>query len=205
MDVTWHHPFTAIVAGPSSCGKSYFVQRLLQNAVEMITPPPERVIWAYSEWQDLYTQLPQVEFIEGLPEAASITTPERKLLIIDDLMGVLDKNITDLFTKRSHHNNLSVILITQNLFDKNREVRTINLNTKMIVFFKSPRDVTQITHLARQMYPGRVKFVQEAFADATSIPFGYLLFDLRQDTPDNLRLRTKIFPQETQVVYVPKK
>ena len=46
--------------------------------------------------------------------------------------------------------------------------RTISLNSQYIVVFKNPRDVSQMTTLAKQMYPGRVKFVQEAFADATS-------------------------------------
>ena len=30
-----------------------------------------------------------------------------------------------------------------------------------MVVFKNPRDASQMAHLARQMYPGRVKFVQE--------------------------------------------
>ena len=55
------------------------------------------------------------------------------------------------------------------------------------------------------MYPGRVKFVQEAFADATSTPYGYILVDLKQDTPDELRLRTSILPDDAvQYVYMPK-
>ena len=37
-----------------------------------------------------------------------------------------------------------------------------------MVVFKNPRDASQMSHLARQMYPGRVKFVQEAFKDVTS-------------------------------------
>ena len=40
-----------------------------------------------------------------------------------------------------------------------------------------------MTTLAKQMYPGRVKFVQEAFADATSTPYGYISVDMKQDTP----------------------
>ena len=47
------------------------------------------------------------------------------------------------------------------------------------------------------------KAVQEAFKDATSAPFSYLLLDFKQCTPDKLRLRTKVFPDETTVVYVP--
>ena len=53
-----------------------------------------------------------------------------------------------------------------------------------------------MSRLAQQMYPGRVKFVQEAFKDATAVPYGYLLVDLKQDTPEDMRLRTAIFPDD---------
>ena len=115
-----------------------------------------------------------------------------------------DARITKLFTKGSHHKNTSVIYITQNLFDKNKENRTITLNAHYMVLFKSPRDVMQIEHLARQMFPGKSKYMREAFTDATSLPYSYLLVDLKPDTPDDLRLRAKIFPGENQVVYIRK-
>ena len=71
--------------------------------------------------------------------------------------------------------------------------------------FKDPRDVSQMTTLAKQMYPGRVKFVQEAFADATTAPYGYILVDLKQDTLEDLRLRTSIQTYDAvQYVYMPK-
>ena len=74
-----------------------------------------------------------------------------------------------------------------------------------MVIFKNPRDASQIANLAKQMYPGRGAFVQEAFADATASPYGYLLIDLKQNTPDDMRLRTSILPDDTcQFVYVPK-
>ncbi len=112
--------------------------------------------------------------------------------------------VTKLFTKGSHHRNMSIMYIVQNLFGKNKEQRTISLNSHYLVIFKNPRDASQITHLAKQMYPGKLKYVQEAYKDATSFSHGYLLLDLRQETPDHLRLRTSVFPLERQVVYVQK-
>ena len=64
--------------------------------------------------------------------------------------------------------------------------------------------MSQMTTLAKQMYPGRVKFVQEAFADATSTPYGFILIDLKQDTPEDVRLCTFILPDNAvQYVYMP--
>ena len=115
-----------------------------------------------------------------------------------------DDRVTKLFTKGSHHRRLSVMYIVQNLFGKNKEQRTISLNSHYLVIFKNPRDASQVTHLAKQMYPGKTKYLQESFKEATSIPHGYLLIDLRQETPDHLRLRTRVFPDQSQVVYVQK-
>jgi hypothetical protein len=88
------------------------------------------------------------------------------------------------------------------MFDKNKENRTISLNAHYMVLFKSPRDVMQVEHLARQMYPGNTKYMREAFSDATCKPYSYLLIDLRPDTPDEMRLRTNVFPGEMHTVYV---
>ena len=45
-------------------------------------------------------------------------------------------------------------------------------------------------------------YFKESFADATSLPYGYLLIDLRTTTPEDLRLRTDIFSDDMTVVYV---
>ena len=171
----------------------------------MIDPSPERVTWYYGEWHSAYENLdiPNLRLEEGLP--TSFDASKRNIVVLDDLMAETDERVTNLFTKKSHHCNTSVIYLVQNLFPKNKECRTISLNSQYIVVFKNPRDVSQMTTLAKQMYPGRVKFVQEAFADATSTPYGYILVDLKQDTPEDLRLRTSILPDNAvQYVYIPK-
>ena len=80
----------------------------------------------------------------------------------------------------------------------------MSLNANYMVLFKNPRDASQITHLAKQMYPGHIKYVQEAYADATSRPYGYLFLDLKQNTTEYSRLRTNIMPYETQFAYLKK-
>ena len=54
------------------------------------------------------------------------------------------------------------------------------------------------------MFPGHVKYMQEAFEDATKRPYGYLFCDLKPETPSDFRLRSNIFPGETQCAYVRK-
>ena len=145
-----------------------------------------------------------MEFIEGLPDLDSFDGKQWTLLIIDDLMHETDERVSKIFTRVSHHKNLSVLYLTQNLFFGSKQNRTISLNSHYLILFKNTRDATQISHLASQMYPGRTKFLIEAFRDATSKPFSYLLVDLKPDTEDRLRVRSGIFPGEQACVYVPK-
>ena len=86
IDPRFMHPFTAIIAGPSSSGKSMFCMRLIRNARECIAPPPERIVYCYSVYQTIFDQFPNVEFVEGLPDLNMFDGVKRTLLIIDDLM-----------------------------------------------------------------------------------------------------------------------
>jgi hypothetical protein len=113
------------------------------------------------------------------------------------------KTLSRLFTEGSHHRNLSIIYIVQNLFDKGRSHRTVSLNAQYFVLFKNPRDKSQIDTIARQMYPGKVKFLRDAFQDATKQPFSYLIIDMHPETSEGERVLTQIFAGETTSVYQP--
>ena len=208
MDTRFQHPFCGVLAGPSSSGKTYFVERILKQIDTMINPIPEEVIFCYSAWQSSYERMKlyfkNIKFIEGIPDFDEIVPNCRRFIIIDDLMQETNEKVTNLFTRGSHHKNLSVFYICQNLFNKNKEQRSINLNSHYIIVFKNPRDSSQIIHLAKQMFPGQTRYMQEAYKMATSEPFGYLLVDLKQNTPENLRLRSNIFQKDQQIFYVPK-
>jgi len=203
------HPSTMIVSGPTGSGKTKLVSRVIIE--RLIEPPPERIIWIYAEWQPLYEIVqmshPSIEFIQGVPPNlyGSISPASRNLVILDDQMSEAgdSKELSQLFTKGSHHRNLSVIYIVQNLFDKGRSMRTVSLNSHYLIIFKSPRDKTQIGHLGRQMFPANSKFLIDAFEDATTEPYGYLVLDMRPETPEEFRVRSRIFRNENGVVYTP--
>lgn len=145
-----------------------------------------------------------MKFHSGLPNLDDIArTNEPRLLIIDDLMRESNGNIVDLFSKGSHHRNMSTIFITQNIFHQGKGSRDMSLNAHYIVLFKNPRDKSQIFHFARQVYPENTRHVHEAYLDATNKPHSYLVFDMTQTTPEAFRLRSEIFPGEGNFVYVP--
>ena len=173
----------------------------------MFYPNIDTVVWFYGIHQPLYEKIPHVTFVEGLPENFKDYIKGNTLFVIDDLMTECanDKRLTMLFTKGCHHLNLSVIFITQNLFYRGTQIRDISLNSQYMILFKNRRDLSQIMHLGRQLYPGRSKFFQEAYENATRSPYSYLAIDLRNETPEDARLRTRILPGEIQYIYKPKK
>jgi hypothetical protein len=198
------HPYTMVVCGPTQSGKTGFVLKLIDNSSTVIQPAPVKILYCFSEYQpatfDSYRN--RVQFYKGLPPTDVFDGLVPTLVILDDLMDEVDQSVVDLFTKVSHHRNLSVVLIAQNLFQKSRHARTISLNSHYMVLYKNPRDVGQFSILARQMYGKRASFAVDAFRQATSRPHTYLLVDLRPETDENYRLRTNIFPGEQCCVYV---
>lgn len=165
---------------------------------------PTHIVYCYGVYQPLFNSMKNVTFEEGLP--SNLGSLRNALIIIDDLMTELagDTRLSNLFTKGSHHRNLSVIFITQNFFHQGKEMRNIHLNSHYIVLYKNPRDKSQVTHLARQMFPGKTKAFQEIYQDATAPAYGYLFIDLRPETDERLRMRTGIFPQDKYFVYEPR-
>ena len=146
--------------------------------------------------------IPTIEFVEGIPESLEndsyLDVNKRNLIVIDDQMieAGKDNRIVNLFTKGSHHRNLSVIYIVQNLFHQGKGNRSISLNSHYLVLFKNPRDKLQILTLAKQMYPSETAWFIKEYEETVRRPYGYLFVDLRPTTPDRCRLRTNVLPGE---------
>ena len=158
----FEHPFTSMAAGMKGSGKTVWVQSLLTQAYRMINLPPEKIVcFAYME---MLVTIPNIEFVKGIPTAleqdAYFSVNKRNLIVFDDQMtdAGKDQRIVNLFTRGSHHRNLSVIYIVQNVFHQGKGSRSISLNSHYLVLFKNPRDELQVLTLAKQMYPGRTDF-----------------------------------------------
>ena len=183
-------PFTAIVAGPTGSGKTQLLSRLILASDEVTDKPPVEIIYCYGVWQDGYNPLREyVRFHKGMINVSEeIPTDNRsRWLIIDDLMEEVgsNKDTAAVYTKYSHHMNISVFMIVQNLFFGGR---TVSINSQYFFLFKNPRDATGVKTLFTQMYPGRWHHAMEAYEDATKEAHGFLMVDLHQKTPNNTRL-----------------
>jgi len=79
-----------------------------------------------------------VRFNEGLSADFHNAKDKPCLIILDDLLNeAYTKDVCDLFTKGSHHRNVSVVLITQILFHQGWYCRDISLNAMYILVFKT--------------------------------------------------------------------
>jgi len=207
VDVRLIHPFTCCVAGPTSCGKSVLVQKIIEKGTDISDTDFTDILWCYLQWHPNLSHInKKVIFQQGLENLERCDYTEPRLIVIDDLLSECNAAVVDLFTRGSHHTNVSVIFITQNLFHQGKNLRTITLNSHYIIVFKNPRDAAQIAYFGRQLYPLNSKFVPQAYKDATSTPHSYLLFDLKQATPDDCRCRSNILgenPPGYPIVYQP--
>jgi len=158
-DLKFRHPFSCIMSGPSGPGMSSFFILFLQKFDVLSTEQKfgDSVVWCYCEMSAIHPrqQLPaNINFNAGKPDASGDARGEHWPLILDDLLNdVYSKQACDLFTRGSHHLNISVILITQILLFEGRSCMDISLNDHHIVSLKNVRDMKQFRYLSNQGIP----------------------------------------------------
>ena len=184
-----------MVCGPTQSGKSTFTHGLLQD-LNIFEIPPKKIYWYYGQFNNELASKPYITN-KNLPVSFQHIEPF-SIIVLDDLMNEAKNHagVTALFTKLVHHKKLFVINITQNFYQQSKDARTRRLNAQYIVLFKNPADVTQVNTLSRQMFPSHPKFLTQVYNDVTKRPHGYLFIDLRQETPDETRIRSNILKHE---------
>lgn len=224
MDARLHCPFVMQVVGPSQSGKSSFVGRLLVESEQLFDRPIDHVTW-YSPHGQLPRELANAA--SGLPFQLEVKTGQSELdilnedfgggggdgqhrvVVIDDFASELKNStaLTNLYTKGSHHQGVTVIQILQTLFLQSKEARTRSLNIHYLVLMRQTRDVSQVRHLANQVTTTTAEgqaFMQ-AYRDAVNQrPYAYLMLTFHPAAPRELFLRTNLFRGETppHMVYV---
>jgi len=133
-----------------------------------------------------------VQFHEGIPESDHLKSWFLKggLLVLDDLMaeGGEDKSLLDLFTKRSHHQNITVLYLCQDIFPPGKYAKSISSNAHYIVAFKTRTDQLGMKNLLLQAFPTCWQDMMDAYQKVTERPFEYTVLDLHPASDDRKRV-----------------
>jgi hypothetical protein len=156
-------PTLFMVCGPTNSGKTWFVKRILENAHLMFKEPPTFVLYFYgSVWQpmfdDMQHNVKNICFHEGLPTKSELLDIYRDnghfICVLDDLMSERANSVEveQFVCIGSHHLNVTIICLIQNLFQKGKVMRTLSLNTHYFVLYKNRRDQEQIQRFGSQVF-----------------------------------------------------
>ena len=125
-------------------------------------------------------------------------TAKGDILVLDDLMaeGGYDREVMDLFTKHSHHRNITVLYLFQDMFPPCKYAKTISRNSHYIVAFKNPRDQLSMHNIISQAYPKTWEQVMEVYRKETERLFGYLTVDFHPASHDRFRIVSRLLKHE---------
>jgi hypothetical protein len=206
-------PSCTIVSSASGTGKSVLDARILENVNWWYDKKVRKILYFYSVHQELYEQLEQkldnISFFNCLPTNEILEQVSdvayHDVVVIDDLMSEAANSsvVEDLFVRKSHHSNTSLIIQNQNLFCSGKHRRTQNSNSQYTIFLKNPCGVDQVATFAKQRFPGRSQYFMSAYFDATDRLFSYLLVDSHPKSDARYALRNGLFPGDDIIVYSP--
>lgn len=200
-DYIFKSPTSIVISGATGSGKTVLVKKIL-TTYTLFSTPPARIIYCYGVWQSAYQDMVNVEFRKGI-DVPDLTGKEHTIIVFDDLMAEIVKSqlVEQLFVALSHHRQITLIVLVQNVYQQGRVAKTLMLNTHYLILMNNSRDIQQIKCLARQT--GMGNSLVEAYMDCMKENYGYLLVDLSPHRLcHKLRLRTHIFPDEVQIVYL---
>ena len=158
--------------------------KVSQNLLFLSTFPTSLRRYATAKKNIEFLQGVNFEFTDSLKNNGT-----KYLLIFDHSCEIFcnSKAFVDIATA-GRHRALSIIYIKHNLFHQSKLGRDVELQNTHIVLFKSPPDVMEVTTLGAQFV--LVSELVDWYRDATSVPFGHLLFDLSLRTDDRFRYCT---------------
>ena len=190
------HPSNICVVGPSGSGKTKYVLDVISN--RKIMPFPEDIYYLYNVHQDFMKDFPQITFVQGMDLSVIQDDGADKLLIIDDLMLEMNKELGEHFICRTRHLKCSTIFLMHTLFQNKDIHRLISNNTHYFVIFGNRRQLLNVKTLGKQL--GLPTRVLAGYEYASSMPYGYFVIALHPRVPELLTV-TSDFGKWPKVFY----
>ena len=204
-DIRLKENFKLFLAGPSRCGKTFFVADLLQNLDTITKDSPSFIIYVYKTWQWKFDEMKHLVHVfleddENVVENIKMyATGQSILVVFDDMINSKSLNtLAPLFTVDGRHMNMSLVFLTQRMFVNDEYFRQISQNCDYFIVFKNPRNSSEIRTLAQQITPGSL-FLIKIYIEATKDPFSYLFINLTQECEREVKYLTQIFSKDNTV------
>ena len=189
MKLSFIHPSNICVVGPSGSGKTVFVMDLI--ARQLIKPFPRQIYYLYNIRQDFMKDYPQIKFVQGMDLTVIEDDDKDKLLIIDDLMLEMNKDLGEHFICRTRRLKCTTIFLMHTLF-QNKDIHClISNNTHYFIIFGNRRQVLNVKTLGNQL--GMQSRIMEGYKYAMTQPFGYIVISLHPRVPDTLTVTSDWF------------
>ena len=182
-----------IIFGQTGAGKTCFILDVIRY--KLIHPFPKNIYYMYKIRQPFMDQINNINFIEGL-DFNAIDTNKPSMLVIDDLVLSTNKDVAEMFILGSHHRQISIFFLTQNLFPNCNLFRLMSTNTHYFVIFQNQRNFRQVMTLARQIFVGRdIKRITEAYKRASNTLRGFIVLSFSPLLPNELTVVTDWWEQ----------
>lgn len=186
---------------------------MLENAEQVFEPPPKRVVYLYTSWQDGYNQIKtklsgniQIEFMqasmfteEQMQEWSGKDDEDQCIVAIDDntMTTSNSKELAHMFTVARHYR-ISIVCFWHLIFANTQPSKIMSQNAGYYILMNSPKMQHQIGILGTQL--GLHRRLQCAYNKEMEKQYGYILVDMVTNRND-MRVRTNITDAH-QVVYI---
>lgn len=215
-----------LIAAPTGTGKSSLVAKIIENYDQTIKGTFSRILWVHgSLYEPIFDQI-QTRIAEKQQTGRGAITLEFSqrpldeifkngcielrdtVCIIDDLYDEATGNklVSELFTRHSRHLNITVILVTQNPFSKQRFSTTIRRNlTYIILLYSGGGGANQQTlqMIGKTYFALDYRFFMAIAKNALQNPYDMLILNFSLNADNRCRFYTSLLPEiEPCYVYI---
>ena len=195
MSIKFYANSNILAIGSTGSGKTTSVLKIVEQ--KLIEPMPEKIYYLYGAYQPSFEEWgndksrPTITFIKGLQLEVVDQYKGPKLLIIDDLILQLNRDLAQHFLAGSSHTNCTTIFLTHSLYLNNELYRLISNNSQYILLFKNKRNFSQVSRLGRQILGSDYERLVEAYKYIKS--FQFVLLSFHPLVPDELLVTADYF------------
>lgn len=212
----FEQPTQMIVAGPTKSGKTTLVTRIIKNKNIMFNPPPEEVYWFYTMDKSIEPVRKELDddviFIRGVATYSflenKVCDGRPKIVVLDDMQSETRgaasfTQISNMFTRLSHHGNVTIIMLVQNMY-LNKNMREITNQCENIIVMANGSSGHQMQHFATQQLGTKSSdFLRKFVLKNVKLWSSHGYFLISNGANDGVdKIRTGIFPGEKNTIFV---